>query len=297
MNFELSGTAAARLSSAVRLLISIFVLSFICADREAWSAQIELVRADPNSLPVIRVSGDFVVGDEADFIKVALPIERAIVDLNSNGGNLLAGIEIGKAIRLKEYSTYVSHSGVCASACALAWLGGMQRFMEPGAQVGFHVAYVQSKVGAQESGQGNALVGAYLNQLGLPQSAILYVTAAAPEEMRWLSADEAKNIGIEVTLLSTAATHPTTKPVVEDQTQLQNAWKDCLNSFAKRVAKENNDVAEAIIRASFVSCQVHEDRLWNFDTNDQLPSSSQTDQLNLSSQMANRLSLVKVCPQ
>ena len=209
MKFGKWVTAMRRLTSVSHLLTATLALVFVCAGTEARSAQIEVLPTNSGSLSVISVTGDLVLGDEIAFVKVALPIEKAVVVLNSHGGNLVAGIEIGKAIRLKEYSTIVSKSGVCASSCALAWLGGIQRFMEPGAQVGFHVAYIQDQDGIKETGQGNALAGAYLNQLGLPQSAVLYVTAAAPQEMNWLSADEAKKIGIEVTVLATVDTNTT----------------------------------------------------------------------------------------
>ncbi len=44
--------------------------------------------------------------------------------------------------------------------------------------------------------------GAYLSQLGLSQSAIAYVTEAAPESMAWLTPEDARNLGIEVEVLS-----------------------------------------------------------------------------------------------
>jgi hypothetical protein len=45
---------------------------------------------------------------------------------------------------------------------------------------------------------GNALVGAYLNQLGFSQSAILYMTTAGPGEMTWLNPSDARREGIAV---------------------------------------------------------------------------------------------------
>jgi hypothetical protein len=58
------------------------------------------------------------------------------------------------------------------------------------------------KAGAtSESGPGNAVLGAYLNQLGLREEAIIYITQAAPNSMRWLSMEEAGQHGIEVALL------------------------------------------------------------------------------------------------
>src|SRR6476660_6481577 len=78
---------------------------------------------------VILVVGQLSFGDEKQFVNAALNSENAIVVFQSPGGNLFAGIEIGKAIHLKGFSTIVPDGVQCASACALAWLGGRTRFL------------------------------------------------------------------------------------------------------------------------------------------------------------------------
>src|SRR6476620_8814312 len=93
---------------------------------------------------VIFVEGDLEYGDERLFANVAVPLDSAIVVFRSNGGNLKAGIDIGKAIRLKGFLTVVPDGQSCASACALAWLGGRVRLMGKSARVGFHAAYTNS---------------------------------------------------------------------------------------------------------------------------------------------------------
>jgi hypothetical protein len=45
---------------------------------------------------------------------------------------------------------------------------------------------------------GNAILGSYLTRLGLSYSAIAYATQARPNEMKWLTADDAKRVGIPV---------------------------------------------------------------------------------------------------
>jgi hypothetical protein len=65
------------------------------------------------------------------------------------------------------------------------------------AKIGFHAA----SLSGQESGMGNAIVGAYLNKIGLSYSAVIYITKAAPGSMTWLNVAEAEKHGIEVTLL------------------------------------------------------------------------------------------------
>jgi hypothetical protein len=96
----------------------------------------------------------------------------------------------------------------CASSCALAWLGGTTRLMAPQAQIGFHAAS-DGETGKVTSA-GNALVGAYLNKIGLPYSAVVYITSAAPEAIAWLSKSDAERLGIEVSLYSDAKV--STKP-------------------------------------------------------------------------------------
>ena len=100
----------------------------------------------------------------------------------------------------------MSHDGVqCASACALAWLGGRSRYMSETAHVGFHAVYVEAEGQAAVSSAGNALVGAYLNQLGMPTSAVIYITEAPPKGMQWLSFADAQRYGIDVQLFNLGA--------------------------------------------------------------------------------------------
>jgi hypothetical protein len=50
----------------------------------------------------------------------------------------------------------------------------------------------------QEVGSGNALVGAYLNTLGLTDEAIVFITSAAPDDAEFLSFQKAEILGIAV---------------------------------------------------------------------------------------------------
>jgi hypothetical protein len=147
---------------------------------------------------VITIEGDLKLGDEKKFIEKVLKVQDGVVVLGSDGGNLRAGIEIGKAIRLKGLQTFVPDGALCASACAIAWLAGAPRLMSPTAKVGFHAAYKLENGESQVSGPGNALAGAYLNMLGLPDRAITYITSAAPRDMTWLSFKDAEEVGIDV---------------------------------------------------------------------------------------------------
>lgn len=161
---------------------------------------------------LINVEGDFNLGDDKTFTKLALQFDTAVILFSSNGGNLSAGLAIGKAIRLRQYSTIVMPGTICASACALAWLGGVKRYMPDGAQIGFHAAYNDDNGQLQESGIANALVGSYLNQIGLPENAVAYITHAAPQSIQWLTPNDARQNGI---YLETVAAMP---PIAASET-------------------------------------------------------------------------------
>lgn len=175
----------------------------------ALAADISLVPDRPNEVPIIIVSGELKDGDDKTFANIALPLDKALVVFDSPGGNLLAGIGIGKAVRLKEFWTVVGDQGVCASACGLAWLGGIKRLASPGARIGFHAAFIERDGRSSESGAANALVGAYLNQLGMSQRAIVYLTSAPPEDMEWLPLRDAASYGIDLEIVADSETRET----------------------------------------------------------------------------------------
>ena len=123
---------------------------------------------------------------------------HAIVLLKSPGGDLRAGLSIGAEIRLLKYSTWVASGHLCASACSLIWLGGVNRYMSKDSRIGFHAVYESQGGYKRESEMGNAIVGAYLTHLGLSLASVEYITAAGPNEMQWLNVSAARQLGIDV---------------------------------------------------------------------------------------------------
>lgn len=163
----------------------------------ANAANINAIQGNDGGRAIITVEGPFAPGDAQKFANLALAHSSAVVLLNSDGGQLMAGLEIGRAIRLKGFATVVPDGFQCASACALAWLAGTPRFLGPKGRIGFHAAYLEENGQRMPTATGNALVGAYLNQLGLPATAVIYITSAPPEGMRWLDLSDAATTGIE----------------------------------------------------------------------------------------------------
>ena len=140
--------------------------------------------------------------DNADqFIQKAEGVSNAVVLLNSEGGDLLAGLSIGDMIRAKKFATAVKRDGACASVCGLVWLSGVQRFLEPGARIGFRAASGTSE-------PGSASLGAYLNEIGLPDRATKYITEAPSDGMSWLDHVQAEKLGIAISAWPSATTPP-----------------------------------------------------------------------------------------
>jgi hypothetical protein len=184
--------------AALRALNEIAITLFLAltAGSAAHAATIVVRPAADGRPPLVIIDGDLDSNDGDQFRSKTSFLSKAIISFRSDGGNVVAGIQIGESIRLKGFTTVVAGNAGCASACAIAWLGGTPRLMSPEARIGFHAAY-DSETG-QETGIGNALVGAYLNKIGLPYSAVIYITQASPNSMTWLSIADAEKRGIEV---------------------------------------------------------------------------------------------------
>ncbi|MER8567445.1 hypothetical protein NKH85_15785 [Mesorhizobium sp. M0924] len=171
----------------------------------ADAATFEKIPQAGGSPDLIVIAGIIEPHDDAQFNQVAATTGQAVVLLNSEGGSVLPALEIGRAIRLKGFATAVASDTLCASACALTWLAGTPRLAGQRANIGFHASYVVNNGTASETGVGNALIGAYLNQLGLSQDTIVFVTSAPPEGMAWLSGEKAGELGLQFAAYQTNA--------------------------------------------------------------------------------------------
>jgi hypothetical protein len=181
--------------------LAILLLSYSASE----GATIERQTGPGGQFDFIVLNGPIKDGDEVRFRDIAATAGKAVVLLNSEGGSVTPALEMGRAIRLKGFSTAVPPDTLCASACALIWLAGSPRFLSLTSHIGFHASYTVSEGKPSESGVSNALVGAYLDQIGLSQQAIIFVTSAPPEGMEWLTADKAKQSGID---FATIEDHP-----------------------------------------------------------------------------------------
>jgi hypothetical protein len=183
------------------------ILSALLLSAALPSYAAEVVVGGKPGLPVIGINGD-IEGNDADrFQDLSSTLNNAVVLLRSRGGEMAPAVRIGEMIKAKGYTTIVKD--YCASACALIWLAGSKRLMTPTAHIGLHQAY---NVTGQADGAGNAILGSYLTRLGLSYSAIAYATQARPNDMKWLTVDDAKRVGIPVIVVDLNAPQKPTTP-------------------------------------------------------------------------------------
>jgi hypothetical protein len=227
----------------------VFLMSMAIA-QPATTAQIEVAPATADAPAVVVVRGQLVAGDVPQFRIKAAGLSNAVVVFLSDGGSLVAGIRIGQYIRMRAWFTLVPPNTRCASACAIAWLGGVRRVLDPTSQIGFHAAYTMAGGLVAETGAGNAVLGAYLNELGLSESAVLYITRAAPQSMQWLSIADAARYGIEVETLASPVGSPAPEAPSKTELSLEQRSAAHINSIMATWSGPNTDaVIDALQRA------------------------------------------------
>ena len=70
---------------------------------------------------------------------------RPIISMKSGGGLLKDGYALGKTLRKNQVKAVIEDGAICASSCAVAFLGASQRVVEDQGQVMFHAPYFSGK--------------------------------------------------------------------------------------------------------------------------------------------------------
>ena len=108
---------------------SITVLLALMVGSAAHAATIVVRPAADGRPSLVIIDGDLDFNDGDQFRSKTSFLSKAIISFRSDGGSVVAGIQIGETIRLKGFTTVVAGNARCASACAIAWLGGTPRLM------------------------------------------------------------------------------------------------------------------------------------------------------------------------
>jgi hypothetical protein len=181
----------------------------------------------------IQATGD-IMPDTADvFRKFSVDYRKewgddpvGSVRLNSLGGSLQGGIALGEAIRLARLSTEVGQTkqgrpvkageppnwdeqapGVCASACAYAFLGGVNRSLGDRDKLGFHQFYTQKQIEApteklftgkdlDDQQKIMAFLTLYLVKMGVDPRVLIAASNTKAQELLYINGDIARKLRV-----------------------------------------------------------------------------------------------------
>ena len=141
------------------------------------------------------------------------PQDTTIV-LNSPGGSLLGGLRFGEIIRRNSFNThigviksntnsgYLMHEGMCASACAYAYLGGMRRSMSPESKYGLHQISIGSNAAlpinqtVRMTQEIIAEISNYVERMGASTEIVTIATRTSNISVDWIEASDQYTLGI-----------------------------------------------------------------------------------------------------
>ena len=187
---------AAWFSLWLRIAAFLFSTSLLIASPCPASALEVDEQSSADGQHFLILSGEFKASDDLREIEAALRAGTgAIVSFNSPGGNVYAAMEVGRLIRRLNLSTVQPRFQECASACSLAFLGGVLRYPEPGA-IGVHKSSftpdipmtTEEAVSAVQ--QGTADVIAYIVEMGADPGLLALAFSYDSSDMRYLSGSE-----------------------------------------------------------------------------------------------------------
>lgn len=200
--------------SAAFLLLLGFVLGFCTtahAERMRFTFGSDVARCnDAGCAAWINAKGVITGQTPAEFLDFVNRnnLRARSVRLDSPGGDLVAGMRLGEVIRAKKFDTEAVY---CASACAYAFLGGVERrFVGKPTRFGVHRFYRSKSLssptlrhysGEDLDSSQRLMAGLmlYALKMGVDVRVVALASEAGPSEMRWIEADEARTLNVTYT--------------------------------------------------------------------------------------------------
>jgi hypothetical protein len=144
----------------------------------------------------LLVQGDFSFNEDYSGLRSLIQSNHPIaVVFNSPGGNPSKAMELGRLIRAMNLATIQPRAYECASACALAFLGGVWRYADPGA-IGVHQSSfvpgtsISSDAAVSSIQQLTADIVTYMVQMGVDPSLLQVALSYNSDDIRYLSKSE-----------------------------------------------------------------------------------------------------------
>jgi len=151
-----------------------------------------------NSYNYIFAYGKIRSGDTYELSRIykTLPKNRqTIVVFNSGGGELRAGLRLGTYLKTHHIGSAVSKNGMCASSCALAFLGGRDLYgrklmiLPYGSKLGYHSFYYKNSryVSTQKVQSDFSYLFKYFTYVDGPNSLLSKMLDTKSGSMYWIT--------------------------------------------------------------------------------------------------------------
>lgn len=133
------------------------------------------------------------------------------VVFNSPGGSLLGGMQLGSEIRNRGFNVDLASSydqvsdrngsendvlidkAVCASACVLAFSGGVKRSVEADSKMGIHqFSGTQGNIGDGQTQVTVVILAAYLEKMGINRGLLDRASLVPAHSIAWMTQDESR---------------------------------------------------------------------------------------------------------
>lgn len=155
-----------------------------------------------NDATMLLVEGRFEPDEDMGRFIAAVAADRPdFVTFNSPGGAIYPAMQLGRFIRAFELPTLQIRSSECASACALAFLGGIYRAAEAGS-IGVHQSSFAPESTLDRDQAVSAVqtitadILAYMNEMGAGPGLMQLSLQYASGDMRYLSQSEMLEHGV-----------------------------------------------------------------------------------------------------
>ena len=124
------------------------------------------------------------------------------VAISSPGGNLIAGMQLGLAIREAGFNTVIGNSDYsppeCLSACAYTFLGGVSRKLTPGSRYGLHQFRGSDKaISAEETQKISATMAKYVDAMGADRRLLDYAELTTSDKVAVLTLAQAQALKVD----------------------------------------------------------------------------------------------------
>ncbi|RNJ42372.1 hypothetical protein B5V01_28415 [Mesorhizobium erdmanii] len=178
----------------LRVLLYV-TLSLLVAPAAHAGLQFQAGQTDAG-IRYIVVSGDFAYQDDlSTFENLARSNASVAVTFQSPGGNIQKAMDLGRLIRRLGLSTIQFRAVECASACSLAFFGGVMRFAEAGS-IGVHKSSFSNDISLNTkdavSGvqQMTADIITYMIEMGVDPALLQLSLQYDSDDIRYLSKSE-----------------------------------------------------------------------------------------------------------